>query len=120
MPKKFAAATLIAVATLFAGGPRAQAQDGPLAYQYLTYGFDYAAAEYSDAGTADGYDAYLYSYYAQYFASVGDFYYAAVLGQDAANYALADYNARGDGNAYEAYQLLSLGAEYAYYAYLGY
>ncbi len=120
MVKKFAAAAVVAVATLFVGGSQARAQDGPIADAYLTYGFDYAAAAYTDSGTTDGYDAYEYAYYAQYFASVGEFYYAALCGEYAANYALADYNATGDGNAYEAYQLLSLGAEYAYYAYLGY
>ena len=120
MLKKFAAAAVVAVATLFVGGSQAQAQDGPIADAYLSYGFDYAAAAYTDSGTADGYDAYLYSYYAQYFASVGEFYNAALCGMYAADYALADYDATGNGNAYEAYQLLSAGAEYANYAYLGF
>ena len=119
MLMKFAAAA-ITVATLFMSGSQAQAQYGPTAETYLTAGFENATTAYDDFGTADGYEAYLLADYAQYFASVGDFYNAAIYGISASDYALADYDATGDSNSYEAYQLLYDGAYYAYYAYLGY
>ena len=120
MLKKFVAIAAVALAALCFSGTPARAQDGPLARQYLSYGFDYGAAAYGDKGTPDAYNAALYAYYAEYFASIGDYYNAAVIGEDAANFALADFNATGDPYAYDANYLLSLGAMYAYYAYLGY
>ena len=120
MLKKFIAVAVIAAATLCGSGSEANAQAAPIAYDYLTQGFDYATVAFTDFGTADGYDAYIYAYDAQYFVSAGDYYDAYIFGSYAADSALADYYATGDGNAYEAYYLLSVGALQAYYADIGY
>src|ERR1700687_3879183 len=98
--------TAAAVALLWLTGQRANAASpyDPYAVDYLTAGFDYATSSYVDnPDDWDAYCAYIYSYYAQYFANVAYayddqtcWYYAYVYGSYATSFALDSYYATGE------------------------
>ena len=121
-------ATLALSLLLLAHTERARADSpyDPFADQYLATGFNTALDAYqADPSDPDAYDAALYGYYAQYYASVADneddqvaWYYASLYGNYAADFALASYEATGNVGSYYAYYYLSTGATYAYYAYV--
>ena len=122
--------TAASLALLLLPGRRAEASspfDG-YAVDFLASGFDYAAAAYADnPDDWNAYDAYVYAYYAQYFADVASSYddqicwdYAYAYGCYAASCALDAYYDTGDPCAYYAYVYCSddYGAGYAYDAYI--